>query len=749
MKRWLSIFFVLYFATCVNAQTTTTSKIGEEDLYRADGINDTFSRRTSTGGSLTVHKVGQDEIDVAAAYGSNAVGEAALRLACSKIPSTSNRKLLLRPGTWSIAANLTIPAHLELYPAPGAIIVPASGVTVTIGNLSPAVGAYRWIDTSSSGAVVFSAGAVRAVRPEWWTTNTTPGTTDMSSAIASAQTAADGVAGLELAPYQSYGLASSITFDSSPRVLFIEGNGAQLIATAAMDQVVQIENPHASGSEYASYYHRWRMEDLKINAAGLATYGLYVHGMQHGILRNIQVEEAISHGIYIYAESGYGTYYSRFDTVVAINNGGDGINATTNDAPSNRINANEFIGCISKFNIGDGFSADYAQNDYIGCTAEINDGYGWNFDHCLSNVVSGGYSENNHEGIMTAGYSPGDNIATLEDGSDDTTFSLTANSYGVKVFGGRHIGTQAGTLTGLGNYFSSTTNYDIGFDGSDMTVYGGLKLKDSGSNPPGIAFGSASLVDWGINTSNSALPIQLSGSNYLYLASSSVGAYKQLNAATDGLVTKVKAGTIDDGDFTVDTNGLLAIDSTNGRIYFRYLGGWHYAAQDAGFQIRSEDAYDHLVGPEARFRAGDLVLGIVTGGMQDGAIHAEYCTLAEALRIMGVATSPDTERMAAVSKDMRALHAMQWNHQDVEVPENDATEEYDAEVPDGEAKSVKKTMYQFNAVSGKSVKVERDEQATKTEKRKRLKPGIWLDEQTGKFYRRVYPTKKQAEALVD
>jgi len=34
-----------------------------------------------------------------------------------------------------------------------------------------------------------------------------------------------------------------------------------------------------------------------------------------------------------------------------------------------------------------------------------------------------------------------------------------------------------------------------------------------------------------------------------------------------------------------NTNGALAVDSTNGRICFRYGGGWHYVNQTAGFEV--------------------------------------------------------------------------------------------------------------------------------------------------------------------
>jgi len=52
-------------------------------------------------------------------------------------------------------------------------------------------------------------------------------------------------------------------------------------------------------------------------------------------------------------------------------------------------------------------------------------------------------------------------------------------------------------------------------------------------------------------------------------------------------------------------------------------------------EINVKDAYDHLEGPEARFKKGDIVLGIVTGFKSDGAPHCEYVSLGKALERLG------------------------------------------------------------------------------------------------------------------
>jgi lysophospholipase L1-like esterase len=100
-------------------------------------------------------------------------------------------------------------------------------------------------------------------------------------------------------------------------------------------------------------------------------------------------------------------------------------------------------------------------------------------------------------------------------------------------------------------------------------------------------------------------------------------------SGTDGLVTKVNAGVCDDSTFTADTNGNLCIDSTNGRIYYRYGGAWHYTAQTAGFQIPEYEAFSYDFNKNAfdknkALKAGDFLIPFVENSMKDGALHGLY-----------------------------------------------------------------------------------------------------------------------------
>lgn len=128
----------------------------------------------------------------------------------------------------------------------------------------------------------------------------------------------------------------------------------------------------------------------------------------------------------------------------------------------------------------------------------------------------------------------------------------------------------------------------------------------------------------------------------------------QVNAGTsgDGLVTKVVAGACSDANFTTDTNGLICIDSTNGRIYFRYSNAWHYAAQTAGFQIPNYEAEG--------LEVGDYVVGHINQRLSDGALHGVYVGLDDIIaneleKHVGSQSSAALEDVEALQEKMKML----------------------------------------------------------------------------------------------
>jgi hypothetical protein len=99
--------------------------------------------------------------------------------------STTPVQMTIPAGTWTVADNLTIPANVSLKVMKGATITVTGGKTLTINGPFDA-GVYQVFATT--GTVAFGPGTVKEVYPEWWATNTTPGTTDMGAAIQAAVT---------------------------------------------------------------------------------------------------------------------------------------------------------------------------------------------------------------------------------------------------------------------------------------------------------------------------------------------------------------------------------------------------------------------------------------------------------------------------------------------------------------------------------------------------------------------------------
>ena len=190
--------------------------------------------------------------------------------------------------------------------------------------------------------------------------------------------------------------------------------------------------------------------------------------------------------------------------------------------------------------------------------------------------------------------------------SATVTGVATSTPYGVYVHSGRTVYvdnltliastalastfTVQNTLTGLGQMtVESTTTLNSGLSTLQaMIVKGALSQ-------------SANLTEWQNST----------GSVLANLSSSGL-----LNATVGGVATLSKAGTISDADFTSPVDGLMGIDTTNHRVYFREGGAWSFAAKAGGFQIPNYEVTGLLT--------GDYLMPYVESFMEDGAIHGLY-----------------------------------------------------------------------------------------------------------------------------
>ncbi|HBI17399.1 MAG TPA: hypothetical protein DDY52_04640, partial [Candidatus Moranbacteria bacterium] len=134
--------------------------------------------------------------------------------------------------------------------------------------------------------------------------------------------------------------------------------------------------------------------------------------------------------------------------------------------------------------------------------------------------------------------------------------------------------------------------------------------------------------------------------------------YVIANSATGGIQTRVSTGVPTDSA----NNGTMVVDSTNGRMYFRYGNAWHYVNQTGGFQIPNYEIapYEQIdsLGKEAakyalpfeennfpdyltdKMSPGDLLIPYVDSYLSDGAVHGLYARFIDVKDLM----LEDTER---------------------------------------------------------------------------------------------------------
>jgi hypothetical protein len=181
MKRFFFILLALCFALPVFSGTRYTSFIGEEDINWWDGGSMTFTRRSSTGGTVTLTKVGATsssgggglrnlkgcwyvDTDSAIDHG-DVTTEGSLAWTLAQPQATC---VILPPTTvYDIETNLTVSTQVELLFSRGAILKPASGITLTFSSGYITAGIWQ-IFNASVGTIDASGIENDIIRPDWW-----------------------------------------------------------------------------------------------------------------------------------------------------------------------------------------------------------------------------------------------------------------------------------------------------------------------------------------------------------------------------------------------------------------------------------------------------------------------------------------------------------------------------------------------------------------------------------------------------
>jgi hypothetical protein len=174
----------------------TKALIGKEDCdVSSNGtVYDTFSRLNSTGSTITLTSfpdIWKSNTDIINAkyYGAHDATGATLNSAVGQTVNNNCKGVYLEGGEWVISTDYDWSSYTTVrwVFGAGAYLSIAAGCTVTFPSPANIVASPNQQIFSGAGTVAFSAGGSGWV--DWWGTNTTPGTTDMASAINAAITA--------------------------------------------------------------------------------------------------------------------------------------------------------------------------------------------------------------------------------------------------------------------------------------------------------------------------------------------------------------------------------------------------------------------------------------------------------------------------------------------------------------------------------------------------------------------------------
>lgn len=107
------------------------------------------------------------EIDVSSIYGNSSKNATILNTAITAVGTIDKMIFVLYPGVWTIDTDVTVPSNITLKIPSGALLQISTGITLTIDGPFEA-GLYQVFSCTGTGKVLFGAGSVTYVRPEWF-----------------------------------------------------------------------------------------------------------------------------------------------------------------------------------------------------------------------------------------------------------------------------------------------------------------------------------------------------------------------------------------------------------------------------------------------------------------------------------------------------------------------------------------------------------------------------------------------------
>lgn len=195
---------------------------------------------------------------------------------------------------------------------------------------------------------------------------------------------------------------------------------------------------------------------------------------------------------------------------------------------------------------------------------------------------------------------------TVTGGAQGITFTSGYTAYGTSPAASRGVRAPNNTPVYAGRNFANGADID-GWKVNAEDDYEAAADVNLGGNK--LYGGTAANADLDLNATTSAT-----------VTTSYILTRQMVDATVNSIAVRVKAGAIGDGETAqTDLNGELGIDSTNGRLYYRYGAAWHYSAITAGFVIPEDERTCAQCGAEIQI--GERVVGRINELQSDGARH--------------------------------------------------------------------------------------------------------------------------------
>jgi hypothetical protein len=230
-------------STAANIYTSTTSATAVNSVT-SDSIDGTFTFYT-------------DDFD----YGYNQGFDITLSKNGYVSKTYINVDMKSVDGTYVISTDVTLASNIYLNPTPGTMYSIASGKTLTIYSPSNIIAQPN--QQIFTGTVTFTTGGV--VYPEWWMINSSPGTTDMTTAIQAAISSGSG----DVKFNGSYKITDNITISSTEINLFCDMKNSTTITQSV-----------AAKAAFLITASKVNVNNLKIVGYQSSTYNQYEYGIK-------------------------------------------------------------------------------------------------------------------------------------------------------------------------------------------------------------------------------------------------------------------------------------------------------------------------------------------------------------------------------------------------------------------------------------------------------------------------------------